>query len=74
MKASDARDRLYRLLDEAADEPILITGPRSNAVLVGEADWRFIQQEWKRHARRVIVNSFCCGMLVTERPLFGNAQ
>jgi prevent-host-death family protein len=44
MKASDARDRLYRLLDEAADSPILITGPRSNAVLVGEADWRSIQE------------------------------
>ena len=46
MKASEARDRLYRLLDEAAEghEPILITGPRSNAVLVAEEDWRAIQE------------------------------
>ena len=46
MKASEARDRLYRLLDETAEahEPILITGPRSNAVLVGEEDWRAIQE------------------------------
>ena len=46
MKASEARDRLYRLLDEAgeAHEPILITGPRSNAVLVGEEDWNAIQE------------------------------
>jgi antitoxin YefM len=46
MKASEARDRLYRLLDETteAHEPILITGPRSNAVLVGEEDWHAIQE------------------------------
>ncbi|MBC8164693.1 MAG: type II toxin-antitoxin system Phd/YefM family antitoxin [Bryobacteraceae bacterium] len=46
MKASEARDRLYRLLDETteAHEPILITGPRSNAVLIGEHDWHAIQE------------------------------
>lgn len=46
MKASEARDRLYRLLDETAEahEPVLITGPRSNAVLVAEDDWRAIQE------------------------------
>jgi antitoxin YefM len=46
MKASEARDRLYRLLDEAAEghEPILITGPRANAVLIGEEDWNAIQE------------------------------
>lgn len=46
MKASEARERLYRLLDEASEahEPILITGPRANAVLVAEDDWRAIQE------------------------------
>lgn len=46
MKASEARDRLYRLLDEtaAAHEPVLITGPRSNAVLVAEEDWHAMQE------------------------------
>jgi antitoxin YefM len=46
MKASEARERLYRLLDEVAEghEPILITGRRSNAVLVAEEDWRAIQE------------------------------
>ncbi|MGB8885383.1 MAG: type II toxin-antitoxin system Phd/YefM family antitoxin [Candidatus Korobacteraceae bacterium] len=46
MNASEARDKLYRLLDEtaAAHEPVLITGPRSNAVLVGEEDWNAIQE------------------------------
>ena len=46
MNASEAREKLYRLLDEtAADhQPIMITGPRSNAVLVGEADWNAIQE------------------------------
>ena len=46
MNASEAREKLYRLLDEtaAAHEPLLITGPRSNAVLVGEEDWNSIQE------------------------------
>lgn len=46
MNASEARQKLYRLLDETADahEPVLITGPRSNAVLVGEEDWNAIQE------------------------------
>jgi antitoxin YefM len=46
VKASDARARLYRLIDQAATshEPVLITGKRSNAVLVSEEDWRSIQE------------------------------
>jgi len=46
IKASDARANLYRLIDEAASshEPILITGKRSNAVLVSEDDWRSIEE------------------------------
>jgi antitoxin YefM len=46
MNASEAREKLYRLLDEtdAAHEPILITGRRSNAVLIGEEDWNAIQE------------------------------
>ena len=44
--ASDARRRLFRLLDEVAQghEPVTITGPRNNAVLVSEEDWRGIQE------------------------------
>lgn len=44
--ASDARKNLYRLLDEtaAAHAPLLITGARSNAVLIGEEDWNAIQE------------------------------
>ncbi len=46
LKASEARSRLYRLMDETSEshEPILITGRRSNAVLVSEEDWRAIQE------------------------------
>ena len=44
--ASKARAGLYRLIDEAASahEPILITGKRHNAILVGEDDWQAIQE------------------------------
>ena len=43
---TQARGKLYQLLDEAAEshEPIQITGKRSNAVLVSEQDWRSIQE------------------------------
>ena len=44
--ASNARANLFRLVDEVSAEhqPILITGKRSNAVLVGEDDWNSIQE------------------------------
>jgi prevent-host-death family protein len=44
--ASQARARLYGLLDEAAEsgEPIQITGRRNNAVLVSARDWQAIQE------------------------------
>jgi antitoxin YefM len=46
IKGSEARDRLGRLVDEtaASHEPILITGKRTNAVLISEEDWRAIQE------------------------------
>ena len=46
LTASQARARLYKLLDQAASshEPIQITGKRANAVLVSEDDWRSIQE------------------------------
>ncbi|MGH8612169.1 MAG: type II toxin-antitoxin system Phd/YefM family antitoxin [Gammaproteobacteria bacterium] len=46
MTASEARSNLYRLIDEAASThtPILITGKRSNAILIAEEDWRAIQE------------------------------
>lgn len=46
LNVSEARSSLYSLLDEAAEshKPILITGKRSNAVLISEEDWRSIQE------------------------------
>ena len=46
LPVSQARSRLYQLLDEAAEshEPIQITGKRSNAMLISEEDWRSIQE------------------------------
>ena len=46
ISATDARSKLYKLVDEAREssDPILITGKRGNAVLVSEDDWRSIQE------------------------------
>lgn len=44
--ATNARAKLYTLLDEVAEshQPVQITGKRSNGVLVSEDDWRNIQE------------------------------
>lgn len=46
VNATSARNNLYRLIDQVNDEsePVIITGQRGNAVLVGEEDWRAIQE------------------------------
>jgi antitoxin YefM len=46
LTATEARSKLYRLIDKAASshEPIIIQGKRVNAVLISEDDWRAIQE------------------------------
>lgn len=46
LSATEARKRLYALIDEVGQshEPIQITGKRGNAVLLSEDDWRSIQE------------------------------
>ena len=46
LNATEARSKLYSLIDETASshKPIVITGKRSNAVLVSEEDWNAISE------------------------------
>ena len=46
VSATEARKRLYALIDEvgASHEPVQITSKRGNAVLLSEEDWRAIQE------------------------------
>ena len=46
LTATEARRQLYKLVDQVQEshEPIQITGKRGNAVLVGEDDWRAVQE------------------------------
>lgn len=46
VSATSARANLYRLIDQvnSESEPLTITGQRGNAVLVGEEDWRAVQE------------------------------
>jgi prevent-host-death family protein len=46
LNATEARSRLYGLIDEAANthRPIIITGKRGNAVLISEEDWNAISE------------------------------
>ena len=46
LNATEARTRLYSLIDETASthRPIVIKGKRSNAVLLSEEDWNAINE------------------------------
>ncbi|MDA8082346.1 MAG: type II toxin-antitoxin system Phd/YefM family antitoxin [Nitrospiraceae bacterium] len=46
LSASEARKRLYSLVDEVKDshEPVQIVGRRSSAVLISEEDWKAIEE------------------------------
>lgn len=46
VSATAARSNLYNLIDQVNEEsqPLTITGQRGNAVLIGEDDWRAIQE------------------------------
>ncbi len=46
LSASEARKRLYNLVDEVKEshEPVQIVGKRSSAVLISEEDWKAIEE------------------------------
>ncbi len=46
LNATEARARLYNLIDQTAEthQPIVITGKRHNAVLLSEEDWSAINE------------------------------
>ena len=46
LTATEARKRLYTLVDDVAEShaPIQIVGKRNSAVLLSEEDWRAIQE------------------------------
>ncbi|MCP5415460.1 MAG: type II toxin-antitoxin system Phd/YefM family antitoxin [Chromatiaceae bacterium] len=46
LNATEARSKLYSLIDEATTthQPIVIKGKRGNAVLVSEEDWNAISE------------------------------
>ena len=46
LNATEARTKLYSLIDEIAEshQPIVITGKRKNAVLLAEEDWNSINE------------------------------
>jgi antitoxin YefM len=46
LTATKARATLYKLMERTAHthHPIQITGKRTNAILIGEEDWRAIEE------------------------------
>ena len=46
INATEARQNLYRLIDQAAQghEPIFIKGRKNRAVLISEEDWRAVSE------------------------------
>jgi prevent-host-death family protein len=62
--ATNARNKLYNLIDEANTShiPIQITGKRGNAVLVSEHDWKAISETIHLSAIPGMVDSIKEGM------------
>jgi antitoxin YefM len=46
ISATEARSKMYRLIDEitSSHTPVTITGKRANAILISEEDWSAIQE------------------------------
>lgn len=64
LNATEARAKLYKLIDEATEthEPIIITGKRGNAVLISEDDWKSINETLHLISTPEMVKSIRCGM------------
>ena len=62
--ATDARKRLYALIDDAAQthEPVQIRGKRGSAVLISETDWRAIEETLHLAAFPVMRESIVKGL------------
>lgn len=56
ISVTNARKDIYKLLDKVNDEhvEIVITGKRNNAVLIGEEDWRIIQETLYLHETQMV--------------------
>ena len=46
LNATEARSKLYKLIDEtlSTHQPITITGKRGNTVLLSEEDWHSVEE------------------------------
>jgi len=64
LNATDARSKLYALIDETAKthKPITITGKRGNAVLLSEDDWNAINETLYLVSIPGMRESICEGM------------
>lgn len=64
ISATQARSKLYSLIDEAnaSHHPIQITGKRGNAVLLSEDDWRSISETLHLSSIPGMVDSIKKGM------------
>ena len=67
LTATDARKQLFRLIDLLAEshDPVLITGPRNNVVMLSEEDWRAVQETLALTAVPGMVDSIKHGMATT---------
>ncbi len=66
LTATDARKRMYTLIDEIANgsEPVVIAGKRANAVMVSEADWKAIMETLYLTSIKGMRESIVAGMRI----------
>ena len=61
---TDLRKNIYKVVEETSQthEPVHVYGKKGNAVLIGEADWRAIQETLHLHSIREMAKSIIDGM------------
>lgn len=75
LNATEARARFYKLIDEVSQvhEPVVITGKRSNAVLLAEEDWNAINETLYLTSipgvRESIIEGMATGLDACEKEL-----
>lgn len=64
LTVTDLRKNLYKVVEEASQthEPVHVYGKNGNAVLIGEDDWRAIQETLHLHSVPGMAESIIEGM------------
>jgi len=76
MSVSQVRADIYNVMDETAQthEPVLITGKRTNAVMLSQEDWNAIEETLYVNAIRNMASSIQKSMNADDEEFSENVE